>query len=214
MPVLMRYPNDNVKVTLSATPGIVTAVVLAVGTQVVTMQPITNDARFSWDEADQAAMSVHDLPLLADTDNTVRDLSRVGNTGLQRSSATHTVASQPSDGELWYYTVGGTTVRFEFDGGGGVAAGSTAIVIGGTTALTATAIAAALSASALSCEADVNPRDDTQVDVVTKTKVPISIQSSATVRAKVVDVVYDFNRIVVYLASAQVSPVVRIETEG
>ena len=208
MPQILRYPDDVLKVTLSGTPNVATALVLPHGTRSVTLWAETTAAKVALDGTDLVAIGDHYYPLPAD----VGSLLPVPLEGFptQRWSARVTVATNPTDGETWELIVGSATEVYEFDDDAAVTLGNTSVTIAGTAALTATNLAAALAASTtLAIEGAVNARTTTQVDAVTTAASPIE-QKTGTVGTKVVTEVLGPLCPVIYLASATASQVVRV----
>jgi flagellar hook protein FlgE len=68
---------------------------------------------------------------------------------LSSSTISSTIGTNPTDGDTFVVTRGGTTVTFEYDDGSGVTAGNTAVTIGANATATATNLETAINASAL-----------------------------------------------------------------
>jgi len=75
--------------------------------------------------------------------------SNSSGTILSSSTISSTIGTNPTDGDTFVVTRGGTTVTFEYDDGSGVTAGNTAVTIGANATATATNLETAINASAL-----------------------------------------------------------------
>jgi len=212
MPQILRYPDDELKITLSGTPNVATAVVLQHGTRSASLYAETTGAKVAFSGTDLVAIGDHYYPLPADV-SCLLPLP-LGGLPTQRWSARVTVATNPADKETWELIVGSASETFEFDNDGSVTVGNTSVTIGGTTAITATNLAAALAASTtLAIEGAVNARTTNQVDAVTTAASPIE-QRTGTVAAKVTTEILGPMCPVIYVASATASQVVRVQASS
>ena len=80
---------------------------------------------------------------------------------LQGATGTLALSGQPSDGDRFAVSDGGSTRTFEFESGGGVSGANIAVTIGGTVLVTLDNLIAAVNASALNITA--SPRVDTDL---------------------------------------------------